>query len=46
MFEVYQLLRAIGGRYNFTTEDEILVPTDIGDTDKMEEFIVAREGSY
>ncbi|TKY68781.1 inactive leucine-rich repeat receptor protein kinase [Spatholobus suberectus] len=46
MFEVYQLLRAIGGRYNFTTEDEILVPTDIGDTDNLEELIVAREGNY
>ena len=46
MFEVYQLLRVIGGRYNFTTEDEIVVPTNIGDIDKMEELIVAREGSY
>ncbi|KAK7301472.1 hypothetical protein RJT34_12337 [Clitoria ternatea] len=46
MFEVYQLLRAIGGRYNFTTEDEIFVPTDTGDTDNFEELIVAREGSY
>ena len=35
-----------GGRYNFTTEDEIVVPTNIGDIDKMEELIVAREGSY
>ncbi|KAG5107895.1 hypothetical protein JHK84_044802 [Glycine max] len=46
MFEVYQLLRAIGGRYNFTTEDDILVPTDIGNTDNMQELIVAQEGSY
>ncbi|KAJ1399379.1 Protein kinase-like domain superfamily [Sesbania bispinosa] len=45
MFEVYQLLRAIGGRYNFTTEDEILVPEDIGSTDNMAELIVAREGN-
>jgi hypothetical protein len=26
MFEVYQLLRAIGERYNFTIEDEIVMP--------------------
>ncbi|KAK7350547.1 hypothetical protein VNO77_09286 [Canavalia gladiata] len=45
MFEVYQLLRAIGDKYNFTTEDEILVPTDIGYTDNMEELIVAPEGN-
>lgn len=45
MFEVYQLLRAIGGRYNFTTEDEILVPTDIGYADNLEELIVSREGN-
>ncbi|KAK7386228.1 hypothetical protein VNO78_26291 [Psophocarpus tetragonolobus] len=45
MFEVYQLLRAIGDRYNFTTEDEILVPIDIGDSN-LEELIVAREGSH
>ncbi|KAM7271573.1 hypothetical protein ACFE04_030787 [Oxalis oulophora] len=43
MFEVYQLLRAIGGQYNFTTEDEILMPSDGGDTDFMEELIVARD---
>ncbi|KAI4356264.1 hypothetical protein L6164_000297 [Bauhinia variegata] len=43
MFEVYQLLRAIGGRYNFTTEDDILVPTEPGDADNLEELIVARE---
>nr|KYP39683.1 putative inactive receptor kinase At1g27190 family [Cajanus cajan] len=43
MFEVYQLLRAIGGKYNFTTEDEILVPTDIGEPDMLDELIVARE---
>ena len=44
MFEVYQLLRAIGERYNFTAEDEILMPSDTGDTDYIEELIVAREG--
>ena len=44
MFEVYQFLRAIGARYNFTADDdEILVPTDNGDADNMEELIVARE---
>ncbi|XP_045792723.1 probably inactive leucine-rich repeat receptor-like protein kinase At5g48380 [Trifolium pratense] len=45
MSEVYQLLRAIGGKYNFTTEDEILVTEDIGDNNNMEELIVAREGN-
>uniref|UniRef100_A0A5B6Z8G1 non-specific serine/threonine protein kinase n=1 Tax=Davidia involucrata TaxID=16924 RepID=A0A5B6Z8G1_DAVIN len=43
MFEVYQLLRAIGEQYNFTTFDEILMPSDSGDSDYMEELIVARE---
>jgi hypothetical protein len=43
MFDVYQFLRPIGGKYNFTTEDEILVPEEIGDNN-MEELIVAREG--
>ncbi|CAI8608291.1 unnamed protein product [Vicia faba] len=42
MFEVYQFLRAIGSKYNFTTEDEILIPEDIG-IDNMDELIVARE---
>lgn len=44
MFEVYQFLRAIGSKYNFTTEDEILIPEDIG-IDNMDELIVAREGN-
>ncbi|CAL5386129.1 unnamed protein product [Camellia sinensis] len=44
MFEVYQLLRAIGERYNFTTADDILMPSDTGDADFIEELIVAREG--
>ncbi|XVF81333.1 hypothetical protein PTKIN_Ptkin15bG0147500 [Pterospermum kingtungense] len=43
MFEVYQLLRAIGERYNFTTEDEIFMPSDTGDAEYLEELIVARE---
>ncbi|KEH18041.1 putative protein kinase RLK-Pelle-LRR-Xa family [Medicago truncatula] len=44
MFEVYQFLRAIGGKYNFQTEDEILVPEDIIGDNNMVELIVAREG--
>lgn len=44
MFEVYQFLRAIGERYHFTTEDEIMLPSDSGDADILEELIVAREG--
>lgn len=43
MFELYQFLRAIGERYHFTTEDEILMPSDTGDADYIEELIVARE---
>ncbi|GMP90123.1 hypothetical protein CsSME_00041392 [Camellia sinensis var. sinensis] len=43
MFEVYQLLRAIGERYNFTTDDEILMPSDSSNADFIEELIVARE---
>lgn len=42
MFEVYQLLRAIGRGYDFTTEDEILVPTETGDVELVE-LIVARD---
>ncbi|PSS09592.1 inactive leucine-rich repeat receptor-like protein kinase [Actinidia chinensis var. chinensis] len=41
MFEVYQLLRAIGERYNFTTDDEILIPSDLGNAGHIE-LIVAR----
>ncbi|XP_076915989.1 probably inactive leucine-rich repeat receptor-like protein kinase At5g48380 [Bidens hawaiensis] len=41
MFEVYQFLRWIGEKYNFTTDDELLMPTDSGDGDI--ELIVARE---
>jgi len=44
MFEVYQFLRAIGDKYNFQTEDEILVPEDIIGDNNMVELIVAREG--
>ncbi|KAI7738409.1 hypothetical protein M8C21_021539 [Ambrosia artemisiifolia] len=42
MFEVYQFLRAIGEKYNFTTDDEIFMPTDSGDAGDIE-LIVARE---
>ncbi|CAK9134929.1 unnamed protein product [Ilex paraguariensis] len=42
MFEVYQLLRAIGERYNFTADDDILMPSDTGVADHLEELIVAR----
>jgi hypothetical protein len=38
---VHQLLRAIGERYHFTTEDDIMLPTDTGDTDFPDELIVA-----
>ncbi|KAK9282556.1 hypothetical protein L1049_005477 [Liquidambar formosana] len=44
MFEVYQLLRAIGERYNFTTNEEMLLPSDTSDADFIEELIVAQEG--
>ncbi|XP_076881082.1 probably inactive leucine-rich repeat receptor-like protein kinase At5g48380 [Bidens hawaiensis] len=43
MFEVYQLLRAIGEHYHFSTDDEILMmPTDSGDAGQIE-LIVARD---
>ncbi|KAJ0765471.1 putative protein kinase RLK-Pelle-LRR-Xa family [Helianthus annuus] len=42
MFEVYQLLRAIGQHYHFSTDDEVLMmPTDNGDAGQIE-LIVAR----
>lgn len=43
MFEVYQLLRAIGEKYHFTAEDDMFLPTETGDVDGLEELIVARE---
>ncbi|KAK1568015.1 hypothetical protein Q3G72_019415 [Acer saccharum] len=43
MFEVYQFLRAIGERYHFTVEDEILMPSEDTAADFIEELIVARE---
>ncbi|XP_059659975.1 probably inactive leucine-rich repeat receptor-like protein kinase At5g48380 [Cornus florida] len=43
MFEVYQLLRAIGERYHFTIDDEIMVQSDTADADFIEELIVAQD---
>lgn len=44
MFEVYQLLRAIGQRYDFTTEDDLLtLPEGGGSAEGVIELIVARE---
>ncbi|KAL5773810.1 hypothetical protein ACOSQ2_013734 [Xanthoceras sorbifolium] len=44
MFEVNQLLRAIGERYNFTTDEDItLLPSHSGDADFPDELIVAEE---
>lgn len=42
MFEVYQLVRAIGERYDFSANDEIFVPSSTGDADYADELIVAR----
>ncbi|KAG8371646.1 hypothetical protein BUALT_Bualt13G0109800 [Buddleja alternifolia] len=43
MFEVHQLLRAIGQRYDFTTEDDVLMvnETRTGDEDQVVELIIA-----
>ncbi|KAJ6902444.1 inactive leucine-rich repeat receptor-like protein kinase [Populus alba x Populus x berolinensis] len=43
MFEAHQLLRAIGERYHFTTDDDIMLPSDTGDTAFPDELIVATE---
>lgn len=43
MFEVHQLLRAIGERYHFTTDDDIMLPSKTGDTAFPDELIVATE---
>lgn len=43
MFEVYQLLRAIGERYNFTSEDDIFLLSDSGGDAAFEELIVAQD---
>ncbi|XP_016505462.1 probably inactive leucine-rich repeat receptor-like protein kinase At5g48380 [Nicotiana tabacum] len=44
MFEVYQFLRAIGERYHFTTEDDILMmPSESDDVGhQLDELIVAQ----
>ncbi|CAA2938923.1 probably inactive leucine-rich repeat receptor kinase At5g48380 [Olea europaea subsp. europaea] len=42
MFEVYLLLRAIGQRYDFTTEDDVLVLSDNGNGGQLE-LIVSRD---
>ncbi|XP_024982214.1 probably inactive leucine-rich repeat receptor-like protein kinase At5g48380 [Cynara cardunculus var. scolymus] len=45
MFEVYQLLRAIGEHYHFTMDDEVLMmPSDDGGDAGQIELIVARDG--
>ncbi|PRQ25309.1 putative protein kinase RLK-Pelle-LRR-Xa family [Rosa chinensis] len=41
MFEVFQLLRAIGQKYNFTIEEEMSTPSNTADC--AGELIVARE---
>ncbi|XP_021734316.1 probably inactive leucine-rich repeat receptor-like protein kinase At5g48380 [Chenopodium quinoa] len=43
MFEVYQLLRAIGENYHFTAEDEIMIATETSDAGFPSELIVAQE---
>ncbi|WOL14311.1 putative inactive leucine-rich repeat receptor-like protein kinase [Canna indica] len=42
MFEVYQLLRAIGEKYHFTTDDDILLPPSSTDAETLDELIVAK----
>ncbi|KAK9146169.1 hypothetical protein Sjap_006072 [Stephania japonica] len=41
MFELYQLLRAIGERYNFTAEDDFHT-IDMSETNTLDELIVAK----
>ncbi|KAM7496306.1 hypothetical protein LguiA_020720 [Lonicera macranthoides] len=43
MFEVYQLLRAIGERYHFTTDDDIMMLSETSNADHLVELIVARD---
>ncbi|XP_074310638.1 probably inactive leucine-rich repeat receptor-like protein kinase At5g48380 [Silene latifolia] len=45
MFEVYQLLRAIGEKYHFTADDEIMIPTETSDANFPDELIVSRNDS-
>ncbi|KAJ0972232.1 hypothetical protein J5N97_020191 [Dioscorea zingiberensis] len=42
MFEVYQLLRAIGERYHFTAEDDIFLQPESTEADYLDELIVAQ----
>ncbi|KAK4749051.1 hypothetical protein SAY87_026500 [Trapa incisa] len=42
MFEVYQLLKAIGERYNFSTDNEITMPIDDDSLDPLQELIVVQ----
>lgn len=42
MFEVFQFLRAIGERYHFTFDDEIVLPSNSDDEGFPHEFIVAQ----
>ncbi|XP_065009336.1 probably inactive leucine-rich repeat receptor-like protein kinase At5g48380 isoform X1 [Musa acuminata AAA Group] len=42
MFEVYQLLRAIGEKYHFTADDDIFLPPLSSDADNLDELIVAK----
>lgn len=43
MFELFQFLRAIGEPYNFSVNDDLMVPSDTGDEENMDELIVAFE---
>uniref|UniRef100_A0A7N0U7H8 Protein kinase domain-containing protein n=2 Tax=Kalanchoe fedtschenkoi TaxID=63787 RepID=A0A7N0U7H8_KALFE len=43
MFEVYQLLRAIGEKYNFSAFDDISIPIDTDNAVHADEYIVALE---
>ncbi|KAL5231641.1 hypothetical protein ABZP36_030417 [Zizania latifolia] len=42
MFEVYQLLRAIGEKYHFSAEDELMLPPLNTDGETLDELIVAQ----
>jgi len=42
MFEVYQLLRAIGERYHFTADDDLVLSPLNTDGETLDELIVAK----
>ncbi|KAF0922727.1 hypothetical protein E2562_001119 [Oryza meyeriana var. granulata] len=42
MFEVYQLLRAIGEKYHFSAEDDLMLPPLSTDEETLDELIVAQ----